>query len=79
MGNGLLACSLLQQNWHMRTIIWVAMLSKNIRSVRWHFCAERKLSFSREKSFLKCEFIGSRWITHIVGHSGQADDSTAGT
>ena len=22
-----------------------------------------------EKSFLRCEFIGSRWITHTVGHS----------
>ena len=33
------ACSLLLQNWRMRTIVWVAMLSKIIRSVWLHFCA----------------------------------------
>ena len=30
MGNGLQGCSLLFQNWRMRTIVWVAMLSNNI-------------------------------------------------
>ena len=33
------ACSLLLQNWRMRTIVWVAMFSKIIRSVWLHFCA----------------------------------------
>ena len=33
----------------------------------------------REKSFLQCEFIGSRWIKQIVRHSNQAGDFTTGT
>ena len=40
---------------------------------------ERKFSFSYGKSFLQCEFIASRWITDIVGHSNQAGDFTAPT
>ena len=61
----------------MRTIVLVAMLSKNIRSVRLHFCAgsyERKFSFSWGKILYWFQMI-----THIVGHSSQAGDSTAET
>ena len=38
-GKSSTACSLLLQNWRTRTIVWVAMLSKIIRSVWLHFCA----------------------------------------
>ena len=33
----------------------------------------------KEKSFIQCELVGSRWITQIVRHSNEASDSTAGT
>ena len=57
----------------MRTIVWVAMVSKNIRLVGLH------LHTSRGKSFLQCEFIGSRWVTQTIRHSNEAGDPTAGT
>ena len=33
----------------------------------------------RGKFFVQCEFIGSRWITHILRHSNEAGEFTAGT
>ena len=59
----------------MRTIVWVAMLSKNncifVQGLIFHTV--------REKSFMPNEFIGSRWITQIVRYSNEVVDSTAGT
>ena len=83
MENGLLACSLLQQNWRMRTIVWVVMLSKTSAQFDCIFVQGHMLKGNfhtvREKSFLQWEFISSRWITQIVRHSNETGDSTAGT
>ena len=51
----------------MRTVAWVAMLSKSM------------FHTGREKFFMQSEFIGSRWITEIVRHSNEAGDSASGT
>ena len=56
--------------------------SKNIRSARLHFVQglmKGDFHTGRGKSFLQCEFFGSRWIMQIVRHSNEAGDSTAGT
>ena len=69
------------QDWCMRTMVWVAMLPKNM-SVGLHFCArsyERKFYTGKGKSFLQSEFISSRWITQILRHLNEAGEFTAGT
>ena len=65
----------------MRTIVWVAMLQKTSGQFDCIFVQglmKGNFRTGREISFLRCEFIGSRWITQIVGHSNEAGDSTAG-
>ena len=66
----------------MRTIVWVAVLQKPSGQLDCIFVQglmKGNFHTGREKSFLLCEIIGSRWTTQIVRHSNEAGDSTVGT
>ena len=66
----------------MHTIVFAAMLKKISGQFDCIFVQglmNSNLYTGREKFFLQCEFISSRWIAQIVRHSNEAGDSRAGT
>ena len=66
----------------MSAMVWAVMLQKTSGHFDCIFVQgvmKGNFHTGREKSFLQCEFIGSRWITQIVRHPNEAGDFTAGT